>query len=442
MAMRVDCLYRFKSTQTTARLVYTTTTPTSGFRGYGNAQAHFAQESMIDLAARRLGLDPLEVRLRNATRRGDVTLHGWRIKSCGLSECLERAHAAIQARRSPREEQGGRIRRGVGLACMNHVSGNRGGENFDGSSSLVRLQEDGRLFVYHGESDMGQGFRTVLAQIAAEVLGLRLEDVVVLPIDTDISPFCFGSYSSRATTVGGRAVQLAAQQVREQLLALAGKVLNEPPEALELKAGEVLVKLDPGRRIALKKLCQAAIRTKATVPLTAYVAYDPPTQGSDASGWGDYSSAYTYAAQAVEVEVDTATGQVRLLRVAAAHDVGRTVNPLGAKGQIYGGVAQGAGWALTENLVYADSQLQVRSLRDYAIPTVADLPEVEPILVETIDPVGPFGAKGVGEPSLIPMAPAIANAVADAVGVRIKDLPLTAEKIFYALHPEGQEGRP
>ena len=436
MSIRTDCLYRFKSVRTRTSLVYTNTTPTSGFRGYGNAQSHFAQECMIDVAARKAGLDPVEVRLKNAVRQGDLTLHGWKVKSCGLSECIEKAREAIVRRRKPREEQNGKIKRGVGLACMNHVSGNRAGNNFDGSCSMVRFQEDGKLVLYHGESDMGQGAKTVLAQIAAETLGILPDDVIVMPIDTDVSPFGFGSYSSRVTTVAGKAAYLSSLQVREQLLKLAGNLLEAAPEDLDVREGRIFVKGSERAGISVAEVCKAAIRTQATVALTAYVAYDPPTQGADDDFYGDYSSAYTYAAQAVEVEVNTETGQIRVLRVAAAHDVGRAINPNGIRGQIYGGVAQGAGWALYENILYEGGRLQNNSLRNYTLVTATDMPEVEPIIVETHDPVGPYGAKGIGEPALIPMPPAVANAVEDAVGVRIRDLPISAEKIFFSLHPE------
>jgi CO/xanthine dehydrogenase Mo-binding subunit len=184
----------------------------------------------------------------------------------------------------------------------------------------------------------------------------------------------------------------------------------------------------------VSEVCRLAIRTKKTVPLTAYVAYDPPTQGADQNFYGDYSSAYSYAAQAVELEVDTETGRIRLVRVVCAHDVGFAINVAGVEGQILGGVSQGGGWGLYEDIVYEKGTLRTTGLGDYKIMTSCDMPKVEIILVETHDPVGPYGAKGVGEPTLIPMAPAIANAVQDAVGVRIRDLPLTAEKVFLALN--------
>ena len=440
MSIRTDCLYRFKASRVRSRVVYTNTTPTSGFRGYGNTQAHFAMESMIDVCCRKIGLDPVAVRLKNASRQGDLTLHGWNLRSCGLSECIEKASDAILEGRLPREDEGGHLRRGIGLACMNHVSGNRGGKSFDGSSSMMRFHEDGKLCVYHGESDMGQGASTVISQIAAETLGILLEDVKVMPLSTDSSPFCFGSYSSRVTTVAGKAAKLAALEVRKQLLSLAEDHLEIASEDLDIKAGKIFAKGYEKRSMSVAEACHIAIRTRKTVPLTAYIAYDPPTQGADQNFYGDYSSAYTYAAQAVEVEVDTETGQVRILRVAAAHDVGYAINPMGVKGQIYGGIAQGGGYGIYENVVYENGRLKTTNMRHYNMMTLSDMPEVKSILVESMDPVGPYGAKGVGEPALIPMAPAIANAVHDAVGVRITDLPITAEKIFFALYPECDGG--
>lgn len=440
MSMRTDCLYRFKATRTRARLAYTNTTPTSGFRGYGNPQAHFAMESMIDVCCRKMGLDPVEVRLKNASRKGDVTLHGWNLRSCGLRQCIREAREAILKNRLPREADQGRIKRGIGLACMNHVSGNRGGKNFDGSSSMVRFQEDGKLCLYHGESDMGQGASTVLSQIVAEAIGISVDDVRVMPLCTDTSPFCFGSYSSRVTTVAGKAAKLAAEKVREQLLEVAEEILEVTAQDLEIVEGRIFAKGYQEKSLTVAEVCQVAIRTQRTAPLTAYISYDPPTTGADADFYGDYSSAYNYAAQAVEVEVDTETGRVRLVRVAAAHDVGFAINPMGVKGQIYGGVAQGGGWALYENVVYENGRLRTTGMRHYNMMTMSDMPEMESILVETIDPIGPYGAKGVGEPTLIPMPPAIANAVHDALGIRMRDLPITAENVFFALHPECEGG--
>lgn len=433
MAMRTDCLYRFKSSKTDAYLVYTNLIPTSGFRGYGNSQMHFALESFIDVCCRKVGLDPVEVRLKNCVHKGDVTLHRWKIKSCGLDECIAKAAEAIKKDRKPVEEQNGRIRRGIGVACMTHVSGNRGGDKFDGSGAMVRIQEDGSVFVFSGEADMGQGAKTVFAQIAAEALGVPIDTITIMPIDTDVSPFALGTYSSRVTTVGGKAVMLACQKVLGQVLDLAATMTGRSAETLRLVDGAITATEGEPLSLSLKKVAYQAIRTNAGVPLTAFITYDPPTEGADKDFYGDYSSAYTYGAHAVEVEVDTVTGKVKVLRVIAAHDVGKVVNELGLQGQINGGVAQGIGWCLYENMLFDKGQPVNTSLHGYTLMTIADMPTIDSIIVESNDPVGPYGAKGVGEPTLIPTAPAIANAIEDACGIRIHDLPITPEKVYRAL---------
>lgn len=433
MAMRTDCLYRFKSSKTDAYLVYTNLIPTSGFRGYGNSQMHFALESFIDVCCRKVGLDPVAVRLKNCVHKGDVTLHRWKIKSCGLDECIAKAAEAIKKDRKPVEEQNGRIRRGIGVACMTHVSGNRSGNKFDGSGAMVRIQEDGSVFVFSGEADMGQGAKTVFAQIAAETLGVPIDDITVMPIDTDVSPFALGSYSSRVTTVGGKAVMLACRKVLGQVLDLAATMTGRPAETLRLVNGAITATEGEPLSLPLKKVAYQAIRTEASVPMTAIITYHPPTEGADKDFYGDYSSAYTYGAHAVEVEVDTVTGKVKVLRVIAAHDVGKTVNELGLQGQINGGVAQGIGWCLYENMLFDKGQPVNASLHGYTLMTIADMPTIDSIIVESNDPVGPYGAKGVGEPTLIPTAPAIANAIEDACGIRIHDLPITPEKVYRAL---------
>ncbi|MDO5562841.1 MAG: xanthine dehydrogenase family protein molybdopterin-binding subunit [Synergistaceae bacterium] len=436
LSIRTDCLYRYKSSKCDSYLVYTNLIPTSGFRGYGNSQMHFAVESFIDECCRKVGLDPVEVRLKNCVHKGDLTLHGWNIKSCGLSECIKVAAEKIKENRLPVEEQNGRIKRGIGVACMNHVSGNRGGEKFDGSSAMIRIHEDGGIFIFSGESDLGQGARTVFAQIAAEKLGVPIDDITVMPLDTDVCPFGMGTYSSRVTTVAGKAVFLACEKVLEQVLDLAAEMCQRQRDTMYMDEGFVKCSRDPSILMSLKEVAAKAIRTKAGVPLTAYVTYDPPTVGADKNFYGDYSSAYTYGAHGVEVEVDTVTGRVKVLRVIAVHDVGKVINELGLHGQITGGVAQGIGWCLYENMLFKKGVPATNGLHGYTFMTIKDMPAVEGIPIETNDPIGPYGAKGVGEPTLIPTAPAIANAIEDACGVRMRDLPITPEKMYWALHPQ------
>lgn len=436
MCMRTDCLYRFRSSRTHGTLVYTNLSPTGGIRGYGNTHMHFALESMIDICTRKIGLDPIEIRLKNCSRQGETTLRGWKLRSCGLKECIENAYRQISTDRLPKRDQEGRIRRGIGLACVNHVSGNRTGKKFDGSGALIRFHEDGKLMIFSSDSELGQGSSTVFAQIAAEVIGLPIENVIIMPIDTDISPFSLGTFSSRVTTVGGKSVFLACQNVKEQLLSLAGKEIGVPSSQLDIKEGVIFVKTEPEKNITIKDICHLGIRTREAISLSSYISYDPPTEGMDSDYYGDYSSAYSYAAHAVEVEVNVETGKIKVLRVVAAHDSGKIININGALGQITGGVTQGIGWTLHENMIFKEGVPQVTSLKNYLLMTIKDIPKIEPIFVETVDPIGPFGAKGIAEPASIPTGPAIANAIEDAIGVRIKDLPITSEKIFRAMHPE------
>lgn len=439
LSMRTDCLYRYKSSKCDSYLVYTNLIPTSGFRGYGNSQMHFAVESFIDECCRKIGLNPAEVRLKNCVRSGDVTLHKWKIKSCGLSECISTAWEKINENRMPKEDENGRIKRGVGLACMIHVSGNRGGDKFDGSSAMIRIHEDGEVFVFSGEADMGQGAKTVFAQIAAETLGIPIVGITVMPLDTDVSPFGMGTYSSRVTTVGGKAVLLACEKVRDQILALSAEMSRRQIDTLYIENGFIKCRRDPSVLMTLKEVAAKAIRSRAGIPLTAYVTYDPPTEGADKDFYGDYSSAYTYGAHGVEVEVDTVTGKVKVVRVVAVHDVGKVINELGLQGQITGGVAQGIGWCLYENMQFKNGIPASSGLHGYTFMTIKDMPEIDGIAIETDDPIGPFGAKGVGEPTLIPTAPAIANAIEDACGVRIRSLPITPEKMYWALHRANQK---
>jgi CO/xanthine dehydrogenase Mo-binding subunit len=394
---------------------------------------HFALESLLDMACNEIGLDPVEVRLKNCVRKGDVTLHGWNVRSCALDECIERVAKSIRKGHQPSGDPEGRYKRGIGVACMTHVSGNREGSKFDGSSALIRVHEDGNVFIYKGEADMGQGARTVFSQIAAETLGIPMEKIYVMPIDTDVSPYCLGSYSSRVSTVGGNAVKIAAEKVLDQLLDVAAEMSGASKESLQMEDGVISSTSDPKVSLTLEEVAFRAIRTQNGRPLTEYITYDPPTTGADSNYYGDYSSAYTYAAQGVEVEVDTHTGKVRVLRVVAAHDLGKVINEMGAKGQVTGGVAQGIGWALYENMVFDKGKPVCRDLHGYTLMTIADMPPVEIHLLETDDPIGPYGAKGIGEPTLIPTAPAIANAIENAVGVRITSLPMTPEKVYRAI---------
>ena len=431
MAIRPDNMYRFQNLETEAFLVYTNKLPSTAFRGFGNPQMTFALESMLDILAEKAGMDPVELRLKNVSKTGDVTAHGWKIRSGGLQECIERASREI----GWKEKRGKRIpHRGLGIACMIHVSGGRTAGNFDGSSAFMKLNEDGNFDLLIGEGDIGQGARTVFAQIAAEVLHVGVHNINISVADTAMTPFCDGASASRITFVGGNAVKAAAEAVREKILDVAAEMLEASKEELLVKKGTVSVKKSEGRTASFVEIASFALNRKGGYPIMEKGTFDADDEKvHPQTRYGNYSGAYPFAAHIAEVEVDVETGKVNILNYVAAHDLGRVINPMAAEGQVFGGVAQGIGYALTEEMTFREGKITNPSFSDYKVMSAESMPPVKPIFVETIDPAGPFGAKGLGEPTLVPVPPAIANAIYDAVGVRMKTLPMTPEKILRGL---------
>lgn len=429
---RPDSLYHFKSLRTKGLTVYTNTVPTSCFRGFGNAQMTFAIESTLDMIAEAISMDPGELRIKNGLKTGEVSIHGWKIGSSGLAECVRKATEASGWKEKRRQK---RFARGIGLACCNHVSGNRAfAREFDGGAGIVRIGREGKVLVYHGESDMGQGQHTIFAQIVAEELGVSLDQVEVARVDTDISPFGLGSFATRGTVFGGNGVKAAAAEAKRQILEVAAEMFEANPSDLEARAGRIYLKGSPGQYIPFQKAAETSIYKRGGAPIIGTGFWVPDTVLPDpVTKYGNISPAYPFACQIAEVEVDTETGQVHLLNYVAAHDVGRAINPQTTEGQIHGGVAQGVGWALMENMVIEQGRTLNPNFRDYVIPGPLDLPPIKSILVEPVDPNGPFGAKGIGEPALNPVLAAVANAVYDAVGIRITTLPITPQKILQAI---------
>jgi len=429
---RVDSLYRFQALKTEGITVYTNTVPTSCFRGFGNAQMTFALESALDMLSESLGMDPAELRLKNGLRTGEVSIHGWKIGSSGLGECIEKATGASRWREK-RDQK--RFARGIGLACCNHVSGNRAfAREFDGGGGIVRIGREGKVLVFHGESDMGQGQKTIFAQIVAEELGVPLDRVEVAPVDTDISPFGLGSFATRGTVFGGNGVKAAAAEAKKQILESAAGMLECSPSDLEARGGMIFLKGAPAQGLPFQKVVETAVYKRGGAPIVGAGFWVPDTQLPDpVTKYGNIAPAYPFACQIAEVEVDTETGQVRMKNYVAAHDVGRAINPQATEGQIEGGVAQGIGWALMENMATEKGKIINPNFRDYVLPGPLDLPPIQSILVEPVDPNGPFGAKGIGEPALNPSPAAVANALYNAIGVRMTELPFTPEKILAAL---------
>jgi xanthine dehydrogenase molybdenum-binding subunit len=297
----------------------------------------------------------------------------------------------------------------------------------------VKVDDFGKVTLVTGSTDMGQGSETVLAQIVAEELGVPVENVTVINTDTDITPWDVGAHASRTTFIAGNSARLAAADAKGQILEAAAQNIGEDVEDLDMKDGKIFRKGEPEEWIPFAKM----VRSKHFRPdgdvILAKGWYEPPTERQDKEFRGNISATYGFAAQAVEVEVDMETGEVTVLKIAAAHDVGRAINPMAVEGQIHGGVSMGLGYGLYEELVVQEGEVLNPNFADYALPTALDMPPIESIIIETDDPAGPFGAKGMAEPACIPTAPAIVNAVYDAVGVRIRDLPITPEKVLNAL---------
>jgi xanthine dehydrogenase molybdenum-binding subunit len=316
---------------------------------------------------------------------------------------------------------------------MFHVGGGARIYRSDGCGAILKLDDFGRLTLMTGASEIGQGSETVLSMIAAEALGIPLARVEVVNHDTVVRPWDVGVHASRTTFIAGNAVLLAAADLKQKLLVLAAEVMDEPAERLELADGFIFVKDAPDRRLPYDKVVRSGHFREGGKTLVAEAFYDPPTQMLNKELRGNISASYGFACQAVLVEVEEETGKVEVLKIASAHDVGRALNPLACEGQVHGGIHMGLGYALTEQLHVRDGYVLNPQFMEYAILHAVDMPEIEVRLIETLDPAGPFGAKGIGEAGAIPVAAAVANAVHDAVGVRIRELPLTPERVYRAI---------
>jgi CO/xanthine dehydrogenase Mo-binding subunit len=383
------------------------------YRAPGAVQATFAIESLLDELARAIAMDPLALRLRNASRPGDPMVSGQPWPRMGLRECLERLKME-RDRRAWKSGGGpdGRLRVGVGVA----VGGWMGG--IEPANAVCRMDRDGTISLLLGTVDMS-GTNTALAQIAAEAFGLPVEDVQVINGDTDSAPYARASGGSKITYTVGVAVERAARDARRQLLAIAADKLEAAVDDLEIVDRAVRVRGVPGRFVTVAELAKASMQ---------FGAKYEPVLGRGASATVARSPAF--AAHLSEIGVDADTGDVRVLRHLVVQDVGRAINPAAVEGQIHGGVVQGIGWALFERMPYdAQGQLLAATLMDYAVPQSDQVPLVDTVLVEVPSDHGPFGAKGVGEPPVIGVPAAIANAVADATGIRFTDLPITAEAV-------------
>lgn len=427
-------LYKVENIRFDTKIVYTNNLYSGAFRGYGNPQGTFAVESLMDMLAEELGMDPLELRLLNCNEPNTVTPQGMEVSSCGLRECLEKGAKGISW--SSKRGQGphtGRFRRGVGIASFFHVGGGARVYRSDGCGAIIKLDDFGKVTLITGSTEIGQGTDTSIAQIAAEELGVRAEDVTVINTDTDLKPWDVGVHASRTTFIAGNAAKMAAAKAKQQLLEAAARVTGTPVEDLDIKDRMVFSKSDPSKTIPYHKVLRKAhFREKGTT-ITTEAFYDPPTVMQDKDFKGNISATYNFGVQAAEVEVDMVTGKVKVMKMVSAQDVGKAINPMLLEGQMEGGMLQGIGFATLEALQLHEGKVINTSFLDYKVPTVMDMPELEVLLVESDERHGPYGAKGIGEAGLIPTAAAIANAVKDALGIRFFKLPMTTEVVRKAI---------
>jgi 4-hydroxybenzoyl-CoA reductase subunit alpha len=470
----LGALYDIPNIQYDGYRVLTNKPACGAMRGHGTVNVRFAFESQLDELAAKIGMDTAEIRRRNLLQPPCITVNGLRVQSYGLPECIEKT-----VERSRWDERKGKLPRGrgLGIACSHYVSGAANSiirSDMPHSTVNIKIDRDGGIVVYTGASEIGQGSDTMTAQIAAEVLGCSLSRVRVIAADTDLTPIDIGSYSSRVTFMAGNATLRAANEVKKLIAAAAAQKMNCQPDDLVFRddvvrkreghvgtaaigrpaeqssaatvsgrvEGQILrgslqqKRKDEGPKdqMTFEEAVVAAIDFHGALTGTGSYAPPPEARGGKHKGAGvGPSPAYSYSAQVAEVSVDEETGEVTVHKVWAAHDCGRALNPVSVEGQIIGSVWMGMGQALTEEMVWKDGMLMNPGLLEYRSPSSVESPEVEPIIVESIDPEGPFGAKECSEGSLAATIPAIANAIYDAVGIRLHESPFTPERVLAAL---------
>jgi 4-hydroxybenzoyl-CoA reductase subunit alpha len=470
----LGALYDIPNIQYDGYRVLTNKPACGAMRGHGTVNVRFAFESQLDELATKIGMDPAEIRQRNLLQPPCITVNGLRVQSYGLPECIEKT-----LERSGWKQRKGKLPkgRGLGIACSHYVSGAANSiirSDMPHSTVNIKIDRDGGVVVYTGASEIGQGSDTMTAQIAAEVLGCSLPRVRVIAADTDLTPIDIGSYSSRVTFMAGNATLRAATEVKKLIAAAAAKKMNCEPDDLVFSDDVVAKRIarvataaigrpveqssaasvsghvegqilrgslqqkrkeeGPKDRMTFEEAVVAAIDFHGALTGTGSYAPPPEARGGKHKGAGvGPSPAYSYSAQVAEVSVDEETGEVVVHKVWAAHDCGRALNPVSVEGQIIGSVWMGMGQALTEEMVWKDGMLMNAGLLEYRSPSSVESPEVEPIIVESVDPEGPFGAKECSEGSLAATIPAIANAIYDAVGVRLHESPFTPERVLAAL---------
>ena len=427
--------YRIPHVKVDGSSVLTNNPPTSAFRGFGSAQPAFAYESQMDELARAIGLDPLAFRERNYLAKGERLASGQELETAvWLPETARRAWDALGPRRAP-SGPGKRVGRGVASALTSY---GRIVWLHDWASAWVELQMDGTVLVRTGVPDIGGGQAASLVQITAELLGVPQADIAIHIGDSALTPLAGTTTATRQLYMSGSAVHKAASELRATLTAQAAELFAASPEAVDLADSAAVLRGAPDRRVAFRELAAACARSHR--PRSSFAIYQAPAgQVMDfETGQGKVFPDFTFGSQTADVEVDEATGEVAVLALAACYDVGRAINRNSVEGQMEGGAAMGLGYALLEEDRVAEGVTLTPNLMTYLIPTALDVPDVTTIVLESGEGMGPWGARGIGEPAMVPTAPAIANAVRDAVGVRLTRLPITPERLWRAM----QDARP
>ncbi|MDP6173369.1 MAG: xanthine dehydrogenase family protein molybdopterin-binding subunit, partial [Rhodospirillales bacterium] len=437
--------FRVPNVEIKSRAIYTNNPFAGSFRGYGNVQATYVTATMMDKLAESIGMDPIAFRLKNAQEPGEVTPQGSLLRDCALGECIETAakktdfltkHTAnTEARATP-----GRIKKGIGIASTLHNAGGAKIHRSDGCGTVIMMDDYARATVITGASEIGQGIDAVLTQMVAEELGIPLSDITIHNHDSAVGPWDVGVHASRTTFIAGNSARRAAQKARAQLLEAASHQANLSVAELDLRGGHVVQAQDGVAVVKLDRLLRGMHFAGEEAELViAHDYYEPPSEPEGEGHMGDMSAAYAHAAYVAEVEVDTLTGAVRVLRMTVVQDVGRVVNGMGIEGQIEGGAAQGLGYALSEEMKIENGIVLNPNFRDYKVPTAPEMPEFEFHFIENDDAEGPYGAKGIAEIPICVPAPAVANAVYNAIGIRFDAPPITPEKIYQALHGRKEE---
>jgi 4-hydroxybenzoyl-CoA reductase subunit alpha len=424
----LQMLYKVEASKFRGKLIYTNNLPYVFHHGTGMVALRFALGSQLDLIAQDLGIDPVEIRLKNAVDKKYTTPSKIHYASCGLKECIKEA-----SKRAGWKKKYGKLPpyHGIGIGCGVINSGGKGMFAHDTSAAVVNVHEDGKVALFTGLTDMGQGSHTAMAMIAAETLGISPDDITVISGDTDVTPYDVGAIAQRGTFTTGNAVMKACLDARKQIAATAARKLGVKTSSLIFSEGRIYPKGAFDKGVSFEEVVYETLHSKEGRYIMGNGFYNPPAEAIDAETYeGNATLAYSFGAQVAEVEVDPETGIVKLLKMTVAHDVGRAINLLAVEGQLDGQVFSGMGQTMFEECIMENGQVLNPTFLDYRLPRPFEVPEIERKIVETIDPYGPFGAKEVGQGPIQCTTQAIANAVSNAIGCMIKELPITPERVL------------